>query len=151
MLTGKINDTAQLEQLLPVMKPAFEWLRAHWHTIHSSGMARVDLPNGMWANIETPTMKPIDTQVLEVHRNYIDIHVPVDHDEIMGWLPTHLLTSVVIPYSQERDIAFYNDTPLAHYTLHPGEFAIMTPLDAHAPIIGNGVIKKICIKVPISE
>lgn len=151
MIKTTINDTVQVEQLFPVMKVAFDWLRDNWDTIHDSGKVRVDLPHGMWANVETPAMKPIDKQLLEAHRKYIDIHVPVDKDEVMGWLPTHMLSSVETPYSDERDIAFYNDIPLAHYTLHPGELAIMTPLDAHAPIIGDGTIKKICIKVPVDR
>ncbi len=150
MLKANINDTAQLEQLFPAMKPVLDWLRDNWTTVHSTGVARVDLPGGMWANVETPTMKPIDTQVLEVHRRYIDIHVPVDHDETMGWLPTHMLHDVITPYSDERDIAFYNDTPLSHFVLHPGELCVMTPMDAHAPIIGHGPLKKICIKVPVT-
>lgn len=149
MITGKINDTAQIEQLFPAMKEAFKWLRENYLSIHETGVARVDLPDGMWANVETPSMKALDEQVLEVHRNYIDIHVPVDQAEVIGWLPTYKLKSVVSPYSAERDIAFYNDTPHTHLTLYPGEFAIMTPLDAHAPIIGTGILKKICIKVPV--
>ena len=28
-----------------------------------------------------------------------------------------------------------------------GEFAVMAPHDAHAPIIGNGTLRKICLKV----
>ena len=149
MITGKISDTTQAEQLFPAMKAAFEWLRSNYQTIHDSGVPRVELSGGMWANVETPTMKSLDTQLLEVHRNYIDIHVPVDRDEVMGWLPNHRLSSVVTPYDAQRDIAFYDDAPLTHFTLHPGEFCIMTPMDAHAPIIGTGTIRKICIKVPV--
>ena len=149
MIVGWLNETARVEQMFPEMKAAFEWLRANYKTVHESGVTRVDLPHGMWANVEMPAMKAIDEQVLEVHRNYIDIHVPVDGDEVMGWLPCHKLSSEVMPYSPERDSAFYDDAPLSHITLHPGEFAIMTPMDAHAPIIGTGTLRKICIKVPV--
>ena len=149
MIVAKINDTAAIEAIYPKMKTALQWLRDNYATIHQTGVSRVDIEDGVWANVETPSMKHIDQQVLEVHRNYIDIHVPVDRDEMMGWLPLHKLGKVVTPYSTERDIAFYNDTPLTHFTLHPGELCIMTPLDAHAPIIGEGTIKKICIKVEV--
>ncbi|WP_407405790.1 YhcH/YjgK/YiaL family protein [Sodaliphilus sp.] len=149
MIVTKINDTINLEAMCPRLKTALQWLRNNYASIHETGVSRVDIEDGVWANVETPAMKAIDKQVLEVHRKYIDIHVPVDKDEVMGWLPTHMLNNVVTPYSAERDIAFYNDTPLTHFTLHPGELCIMTPLDAHAPIIGTGTIKKICIKVAV--
>lgn len=149
MLTGKLSDTTQAEQLFPAMKAAFAWLREHAASIHNGTDQRIILAEGMWANVESPTMKPQDKQVLEVHREYIDIHVPVDKDETIGWRPTHLLNNELIPYSTEKDIAFYNDEPIAYITLHPGEYAIMTPLDAHAPIIGNGTVKKICVKIKV--
>ncbi|MBQ0115624.1 MAG: YhcH/YjgK/YiaL family protein [Bacteroidales bacterium] len=152
MITGKINDTAALEAVLPLAGPAMQWLRENMATVHrrSDGDCRYEIvPGKVWANVETPTMKPAEQQVLEIHRDYIDIHVPVDKPEQIGWLPRHKLASVVTPYDANRDIAFYNDEPEARITLHPGEFAVMTPLDAHAPIIGQGQLKKICIKIKL--
>ena len=151
MIISKINDTTALEGLFSEIREALAWLRNNYKTIHDTGMQRVELGHGMWANIETPHMKPKHLQRLEVHRNYIDIHVPVDKVEVMGWLPLHMLENVDMPYSADKDIAFYTDAPLTHFTLQPGELCIMTPLDAHAPIIGEGEIKKICIKVPVER
>ncbi len=137
-----------MEQLHPLLKEAFEWLRAHAASVHATGMSRVALKeNELWANVETPAMKSKDAQVLEVHRAFIDIHVPVDKEEIIGFLPTCRLSEVREAYDEARDIAFYADAPIAYVTLRPGEFAIMTPQDAHAPIIGEGRLQKICVKV----
>lgn len=148
MIIGKLADTASVERLHPLFREAFEWLRAHAASAHAAGVSPVTLkPGTLWANVETPTMKPRTEQVLELHRKYIDIHVPVDQAEVIGYLPASQLKHERDAYDEHRDIAFYTDVPIAHFTISPGEFAIFTPEDAHAPIIGEGVLKKICVKV----
>ena len=150
MIVGKLDDTAAIERLHPLFREAFEWLRANASSAHAAGVSPVVLREGeLWANVELPTMKAKDVQVLEVHRKFIDIHVPVDKDEVIGYLPTYYLQKVRDAYDETRDIAFYTDAPMAYVTLHPGEFAIMTPEDAHAPIIGEGALNKICVKVKV--
>lgn len=148
MIIGKLSDTQSVERLHPLFREAFEWLRANAATAHAAGISPVVLKEGkLWANVETPQMKAREEQVLEVHRKYIDIHVPVDKVEVMGYLPTSSLKQVREAYDVNRDIAFYTDAPMAYVTIQPGEFAIVTPEDAHAPIIGEGEVKKICVKV----
>ena len=148
MIIGKLSDTQSVERLHPLFREAFEWLRANAATAHAAGISPVVLKEGkLWANVETPQMKAREEQVLEVHRKYIDIHVPVDKVEVMGYLPTSSLKQVREAYDANRDIAFYTDAPMAYVTIQPGEFAIVTPEDAHAPIIGEGEVKKICMKV----
>ena len=150
MIISSLHHTESVERLHPLLKEAFVWLRAHTGTAHDAGTARQIIREGaIWANVETPQMKPQAEQMLELHHRHIDIHVPVDKAETIGYLPAHYLCSPHIPYNAERDIAFYTQEPMGYVTLQPGEFAIFTPEDAHAPIIGEGKIKKICIKIKL--
>ncbi|MGN0213002.1 MAG: YhcH/YjgK/YiaL family protein [Muribaculaceae bacterium] len=150
MIIGKLDDTAEVEKLHPLFASAFHWLRANWRDSHGYGVAQVEIEGRkVFANIDTATMKSPEEQILEVHRRYIDIHVPVSCDEIIGWRPVYGLESVIEPYTRQPDRAFYSDAPLHYFTIHPGEFAIMAPHDAHAPIIGSGTIDKICMKVRV--
>ena len=52
-------------------------------------------------------------------------------------------------YNAEKDVQFYNDTPETFFQLRDGQFAIFFPEDVHAPMIGEGTIKKLVIKVKI--
>ena len=45
------------------------------------------------------------------------------------------------------DFTFYRDPVERVFTLSPGEFVIFFPEDAHAPCIGEGVIRKMVAKV----
>lgn len=148
MIIGKLDDTAEVEKLHPLFASAFQWLRANWRLVHDSGVKRVTIDaDRLFANIDVAEMLSKECQRCEVHRCYIDIHVPVDGVETIGWRPVYGLENVIEPYDENLDRAFYADRPLQYFTVQPGEFAVMAPHDAHAPIIGNGTLRKICLKV----
>lgn len=150
MIIGNLNDTESIEKLHPLYKAAFAWIRNNYKAVHRSGMKRVVIDgDSLFANIDNPVMKLESEQVMEVHRRYIDIHIPVDKDETIGWSPVYGLEEEIEPYDSSLDRAFFGDTPVQYFVVKPGEFAIMYPHDAHAPIIGEGSIKKICMKVAV--
>ena len=52
-------------------------------------------------------------------------------------------------YNSEKDVRFYSDVPDMYFQLTNNQFAIFYPEDVHAPMIGNGEIKKLVFKVKI--
>jgi YhcH/YjgK/YiaL family protein len=52
-------------------------------------------------------------------------------------------------YSAEKDVLFYEDLPELFFELKPAHFAIYFPDDVHAPMIGEGTIKKLVVKVRV--
>jgi biofilm protein TabA len=46
-------------------------------------------------------------------------------------------------------VLFYADAPDMHFSLKDGQFVIFYPEDVHAPMIGEGPIKKLVVKVRI--
>jgi beta-galactosidase beta subunit len=53
------------------------------------------------------------------------------------------------PFDAENDFALYNAPASAYINVQPGEFLIVFPEDAHAPIIGEGKIKKLIAKIKL--
>ncbi|MFL5787553.1 MAG: YhcH/YjgK/YiaL family protein [Flavisolibacter sp.] len=51
------------------------------------------------------------------------------------------------PYNAEKDVIFFKDKPDMYFELNAGQFAIFYPEDVHAPMIGEGPIKKLVVKV----
>lgn len=87
-----------------------------------------------YANVESPVLRTREDAPLEAHRRYIDIHIPLNNTETIGWAPTDALTRIVIPgYNAERDIAFYEDKAQTFLDVQPGQCAVFFPEDAHAP------------------
>ena len=85
----------------------------------------------------------------EAHNNYIDIQVCPAGVEKIGWRPRKDCTDPKTQYDAEKDVIFYNDKPETYFELHEGEFAIFFPDDVHAPMIGEGPIKKLVVKVKL--
>jgi YhcH/YjgK/YiaL family protein len=85
----------------------------------------------------------------EAHNSYIDIQVLISGVEQMGWKPRNTCTQPKGEFNTEKDVIFYNDKPDMYFQLQPGQFAIFYPEDVHAPMIGEGPIKKLVIKVKI--
>ena len=51
------------------------------------------------------------------------------------------------PYSEEKDITFFEGPADSYIDVKPGMFAIFFPQDGHAPAITPNGVKKIIIKV----
>ena len=85
----------------------------------------------------------------EAHNNYIDIQVCPAGTEQIGWKPRAACVNPKGDYNTEKDVIFYNDAPDTYFSLNAGQFAIFFPEDVHAPMIGEGPIKKLVVKVKL--
>jgi len=100
-------------------------------------------------NSEEVLLETVGCKKLEWHREFIDIHIPVSGEEILGWKPVEDIRHISTEYDSEKDIAFSDDVPSEYIRLKPGEFVIFNPSDAHSPCQGIGTHRKICVKVPV--
>lgn len=149
MIHAKLSDSQQYESLHPLLKPLFDYIRAtDWSQVPTG---RITLKGDeLFINVDEGMMKSKEEQLVEVHRKYIDVQVPLSCTETMGWQPADTLqTEPTVPYDEQTDRAFYQQ-PMQHYAVvEPGEFTIFFPSDAHAPMIGNGKCKKFIAKLKI--
>ena len=132
-----------------MFKQLFDYVKAHDFT-HVPAERIVLDGDRLFINVADVTLKSPEEQVLEVHRRYIDVHFPLSREEIMGWSSLSVLaTESMQPFNEEDDFAVYAERAQSYLTIHPGEFAIVWPEDAHAPIIGQGALRKLIAKVCI--
>ena len=113
-----------------------------------SGRIDIDGDNLFIMNIN-PECVAQAKQVLEVHRAYIDVHILLQGIERIGWKAFEDVNQEVKPYEKEGDCALYSDCSTTWVDLYPGQFMIVYPEDPHAPIIGQGKIRKLIAKVKI--
>ena len=52
-------------------------------------------------------------------------------------------------YDDDKDIEFFGDAAMTALHVAPGQIAVFFPDDAHAPNIGLGNHRKLCIKIPV--
>ena len=91
----------------------------------------------VYININETNSKTKEEALLESHRQYIDIQMPLTGTETFGIKQTAECTKPIDEFDTERDIIFYEDTPTEYVTISKGEFVIFFPEDAHAPCINT--------------
>lgn len=103
----------------------------------------------VWCTISENEGKGFESPQLEVHDNYIDIHILLGGSETIGFKDRGRCNSENAVYDEIKDIAFLPDEPQVYVTMGVDNFLICFPKDAHAPLIGEGQIKKAVFKVKI--
>lgn len=86
----------------------------------------------------------------EAHDHYLDIQFCPEGSEELGWSPRQHVKEETAPYNAEKDVTFFTDAPEKYFKLSAGEFVIFFPEDVHAPMIGEGEIRKVVVKVKLS-
>ena len=151
MILAHIEDSERYFSLHPLFKQLFDYVKTH--DLSQVPAERITLDGErLFINVADVSLKSPEEQVLEVHRRYIDVHFPLSSNEVMGWSPLQgLQTESVNPFNDEDDYAVYAEAAQTYLTIRPGEFAIVWPEDAHAPIIGEGKLRKLIAKVLIDS
>lgn len=148
MEIGKINRTELAEKLHPALKTLFEFIRNTDFDKLEYGKIQVDGDNVFVMNLNIPG-KSKDEQPLEMHRDYIDVHVLIGGNESIGWKPLGEIVTFSQEYEKDSDCALSTDKPRFYVDLMPGEYCIVFPDDAHAPAISSGQIRKLIGKVKV--
>ncbi len=108
-----------------------------------------DIAEGLKAIISNAPGKTAAASLskFECHDKNIDIQLCVKGMETIGWKPREKCVTPNGAYNEEKDVRFFSDAPDTFFQLTDGQFAIFFPEDVHAPMIGEGEIKKLVIKV----
>ena len=85
----------------------------------------------------------------ECHNTYIDIQVCFSGIETVGWKSRSTCLEPRDEYDAKSDVLFFEDAPDHFFKLHAGQFGIYFPDDVHAPMIGEGKIRKLILKVKV--
>ena len=92
---------------------------------------------------------PRESQVLEMHKKYIDVHILLEGSETIGVKLLAQINSFSKEYDEDGDCLISEEQADYYINMIPGCIMICFPEDAHAPAIGNGVIRKAIAKVVV--
>ncbi len=150
MIIDSIQNASKYYSVHPLFEKAFQYINSQDLAKLEDGKFEIDGENlkAIVSNKNGMTAEE-STAKFECHNNYIDIQVCINGKETMGWKPRETCTSQKGDYNPEKDVVFYSDSPDMYFQLTNGQFAIFFPNDVHAPMIGEGLIKKLVIKVKI--
>jgi YhcH/YjgK/YiaL family protein len=148
MIYSTLLHAEQYEKLNPRFKILFDFIKTHDLLQLQTGKIELDGEN-VFINNTLSELVSAEDQLLEAHRRYIDVHFPLDDKEIIGILHIENCHQLKAPYDEVKDCVFFNDKPSNFICLLPGEFLIVFPEEAHAPLIGEGKIRKAVAKIKL--
>ncbi len=151
MIIDTIQNASKYFSLHPSFKKAFEYIN-QTDLENAEGTVEIEADNlkAIYSNKEGKTAEQALSK-FECHNKNIDIQLCISGIETIGWKPRERCTQPKGEYSLEKDVLFYNDTPDTFFQLQSGQFAIFYPEDVHAPMIGQGLIKKLVIKIKLVD
>ena len=149
MIIDTIQNAEKYLSLHPLFERAFAFIRESDPANMADGKG--DIADGLKSIVSTAAGKAREESLkkFECHDKHIDIQFCIDGLETIGWKPRSACALPNGDYNEEKDVRFFSDHPDTFFQLTGGQFAIFFPEDVHAPMIGDGEIKKMVIKVRI--
>ena len=128
--------------------------------IEAGGAVKIDVlgDRGIFVVLQrVTTMVPEDT-FFEAHRDHLDVHVPLEGAESIGYTPLdeRLVPGGPVPVFQGDDVtyaAFPSDDDMSVVRLVEGMYALFGPDDVHMPKLqtdGPSPLRKVVVKVPVA-
>ena len=144
MVIDKIENLEKYASLNPLFAQAIEFLKSTDLNAHEIGKVNLQ-GDDLVVNFAQARPKTKEEAKLETHNRFIDIQIPLDGVEVMGYTPRADLPDA--EYNAEKDITFYPGLAESYLTIKPGMFAIFFPEDGHAPGVTPDGVKKVIVKV----
>ena len=148
MIIDTLKNAHRYYSVHPLFTKAFEYISQTDLTNAPDG--KYEIGEGLKAIFSNKPGTTAEESVakFECHNNNIDIQLCINGKETIGWKPREKCKLKMVDIIRKKMFS-YNEQPDMYFQLTDGQFAIFFPEDVHAPMIGEGPIKKLVIKVKI--
>ena len=148
MILTNIPNLSRYADVHPNLKTAIDFLQNNDLAALTGDKIEVDGDKVFVKLANTQLLAPEDAK-LEVHNKYLDIQIPLSASESFGWASRDELKEPKSEFDEKKDLLFFADKPSSYVNVLPGQCIIFFPEDAHAPLVGEGNIQKVIVKVAI--
>lgn len=144
MILDKIENLKNYVGLNPLFQNVADYIAANGLD-HEPGKVEI-AGKDLFVNFALSKGKTKEEARIESHNKMIDIQIPLNVTEYMGYTPRKDLQEC--EYNAEKDITFYPGLAEQYIAVNPGEMVIFFPEDGHAPCVSDAKeIKKVIFKV----
>ena len=147
MIIDSLQNAPKYFAVHPLFKDAFDYISNTDLVAAPDGKSEIG--EGLKAIFSNAPGKTSEASCakFECHNKNIDIQLCISGTETIGWKPREKCSTPNGGYNDEKDVQLFHDAPDTFFQLTDGQFAIFFPEDVHAPMIREGTIKKLVIKV----
>ena len=95
MIVSNLQNSQRIEGLHPLFKSLFDYVKTH-DLLHAD-LGRIEVDGDhLFINNVNPECVTSDQQVLELHHDYIDVHILLEGEEMIGWKKIVLCIQIVL-------------------------------------------------------
>lgn len=148
MIIDTFENAGKYSWVHPLFARAFEYIKSQNLESMEPGTYQIDGERLRVIVANGPGVTAKESAAhFECHNKHIDIQLCISGTEQMGWKPRSRCMQPRGEYSEEKDVLFYGDTPDMYFTLKKQQFVVFFPEDVHAPMISEGEIRKLVVKL----
>ncbi len=145
MIIDTLENLGKYVALNPLFAKVIDYINGTDMAAHAEGKELID-GERVFANFCVAKGKTKEEAKLETHDKMVDIQIPFNCAETMGYTPRKDLPE--LEYNEEKDITFYEGLAQQYVTIEPGMFVIFFPQDGHAPCVSESEeIRKVIFKI----
>ena len=150
MIYGEIKELGFYKGISKALDKAIDYILSEEYKNGKIGKNEVDGDIVYFNQPEAPMTKEIKEGFLEGHKKYIDIHIVVDGEEKIGYVPNSKV-KIKKEYDEIADFEVYEGEVESFYYLNSERFLICFPEEPHMALIKAGdkpqTIKKVIFKI----
>lgn len=149
MIIDSLENLGNYAALCPLLPIAIDFIKTHDLNSLPEGKTQIQ-GDDVFVNVIVMQGKTPDAAKLETHDVMLDIQIPLNAVEVMGYTPRADLKDG--QYNAETDVAFYDGMASQYVAVKPGMFTIFLPEDGHAPGISDEQqLRKMIFKVKVTK
>lgn len=149
MILDSLKNKAQYAALHPRFQQVFDFIDNNDVASLPCGRHDIDGDN-IYVVVQEWDLRELKEARLELHRKYIDIQMLLSGpNEVFGWSEKKDCLTPEADFDEAKDVQFFTDTPQCFYSVGEGQFSILFPEDGHAPMLGEGHVKKCIFKIAL--
>ena len=149
MILDSLKNKAQYAALHPRFQQVFDFIDNNDVASLPCGRHDIDGDN-IYVVVQEWDLRELKEARLELHRKYIDIQMLLSGpNEVFGWSEKKDCLTPEADFDEAKDVQFFTDTPQCFYSVGKGQFSILFPEDGHAPMLGEGHVKKCIFKIAL--
>ena len=102
-----MQDAERYYCLHPLLEKLFDYVATHDLSQVPAGRVTIQ-GDDLFINVTDATLLPREERKMEVHRAYLDVHIPLSCAEEFGWRHTETLPAPDAPFDEAADCALYS-------------------------------------------
>lgn len=144
MIINTLSNIALYQNAYPHFKEVIDMLENT--DIAGFAEGRTDISENLYV-VAMSKEQSAYTGIMEVHKEWIDVHCTIEGVDTIAYKAAAECPEIEKEYDTENDYMLLKAGEAMKVMIQPDYFCVLDTSMAHAPLVGEGAVRKIVVKV----